>query len=129
MSRFIVKHTMDGTDLFQVWSTIVDAPITGVGDLADLRAYWREEYGRQGIEDLERRMEAPNGRAFSTIDDAVTCNRAGKDGTRLTKQQVVDYYFVARGLDDPPLGRHWSEIPDDDDDEAEEEERCSTENT
>lgn len=104
MGWFIVRHE----NLYQVWSTVVDAPITGVCSLAGLKKFWKEELGRRGLEDLERDIAqeaAGNGRVFRTVEEAQVCNRAGKGGTSMTVEQIVDYYFVRRGLNDPPEGR------------------------
>jgi hypothetical protein len=114
MGRFIVKHTVDGKDLYQVWSTIVDAPITGAGTLDQIKNYWREEFGRTGAEDLERWIECRSD-FFKTVKKAAVCNRAGKNETRLTEEQIIDYYFIKRGVNDPPQGKDWREIRDDED--------------
>lgn len=111
MGNSIVKHCISGKDRYLVWSSIVDAPITYGITKKQLLQFWRTEYGRSGVEDLERRLAA--GRT-KTVDCMVSCNRAGKDETRLTTEQIVDYFFVRCGTGDHPEGTR----PDDEEDEV-----------
>jgi len=112
VGRFIVKHTVGKHAWFLLWSSVVDAPILQACSLPALRKWWKTEYGRRGLEDLDRDVAADR---FSTVDDVVVCNRAGKDETKLTREQIVDYYFVQRGIDDPPAGKSWKQVREEED--------------
>lgn len=88
MGRYVVKHG----DMVLVWSSIVDAPITMGMTLDELRAWWREEYGRSGLADLERDIKG----GLPELADEVCVNRAGAGETQMSLEQLVDYYVVRR---------------------------------
>lgn len=74
------------------WSTIVDAPVTYPMTLEELRAYIKEEFGLQGLDLLEKRLERIEANGTSsllgtTLEDALLGNRAGKGETRLSLDQ------------------------------------------
>jgi RNase P/RNase MRP subunit POP5 len=103
VGRSIVVHDQpDGTRLYLVWSSIVDAPITFGTTLDQLRDFWQEEYGRVGLEAIDDSLA--RGRV-KTVADVVACNRAGRGETRLTAEQIVEHYFVRRGGDAPEGAR------------------------
>lgn len=52
MAHSIIK--VEGKYL--IWSTVVDAPITYGMTREQLEKYWRDEYGRRGMEDLAERI-------------------------------------------------------------------------
>lgn len=103
MPTYIIKHTLPtGEDRYLAWSTIVDAPVTYGVTLQELRDYWQGEYGRRGLADLDRRLA--NGGDPETLARVQPTNRAGVDETRLSIEQIVDYYFVRRGKGERPRG-------------------------
>lgn len=55
MGRCILKVNRD-EDYYVVWSSVVDYWIFA-GTRKHIVEYWKEEYGRQGMEGLERMME------------------------------------------------------------------------
>lgn len=95
------------------WSTVVDAPTHIFDDEDDVRAWIKEEYGNSGLAGMPARLERLRAKGTSSIndnsaEDAVCGNRAGKDETELTFEQLVAYYGVDReDYDDPPEGRRW----------------------
>lgn len=99
MPRFTIKIK----DRYFHWSTIVDAPITDGKTIDEFRAWYKEEYGCSGYnEKLFNRMidalekyPAANGNGnpiASTMDEAIRCNRAGKDESYLTSEQIYEQY-------------------------------------
>jgi hypothetical protein len=103
MGRSFVKHTVEGEDRYLVWSSVIDAPITYADTLASLRAYWKRDYGRVGLLDLDRQIAHRGEKWCRTVDEVVSCNKAGSGETQLTAEQIVQHYFVER-KGDPPKG-------------------------
>lgn len=123
MGKYIVKLPCDGIDYYMEWSTVVDAPVTFGMTRKEFEEYYREEYGESGVRELPTRMDradatGTSGRLHKSAEDAIRWNRAGKDETRLTLDQIVDHYIRRRPADDedepePPMG-----VALDEDDEA-----------
>lgn len=97
MSRYIVKHDVDGKPRYLVWSTIVDAPITYGVSRGDLNRWWIDEY--KSVAGFDSTIA--NAR---TVADVIACNRAGAGETELTAEQLVDWYFVRQGHGERPRG-------------------------
>lgn len=114
MGRAIVKVA----DRYIVWSSVVDAPIATGMTLDELRKWYRDEYGAQGMRDLPARLERVDERGTSMMHhesatDTMWLNRAGKGETRLTLAQIVDFYVTRDGHGEQPTGH--AETFDDDD--------------
>jgi hypothetical protein len=96
MPQFIIKLPDKGTDYYLVWSTVVDAPITCGMSLEEFKDYYKHEYGRTGMEQLEdrlKRVEENGCSAYNeTLDDLPICNRAGEHESHLTKEQILKRY-------------------------------------
>lgn len=103
MGQKIVMHEVDGKEVYVIWSSIVDAPVTYGCTMKQIKNFWKEEYGRSGLESLEHALQSGAKRIF-TIQEASTVNRAGKGETHLTVAQIVDYYFVRKGKGPQPVG-------------------------
>lgn len=93
MGNCIMK--LDGRYL--IWSTITDSPITGLMTLAEFMTYYRDQYGRDGMERLPHRMERveEKGNSFfgpMTNEDVIRGNRAGDKETELTREEIVQEY-------------------------------------
>lgn len=99
----IVMHEVEGKEVFIIWSSIVDAPITYGSTMKQIKNLWKQEFGRSGLENLESALKAGTKRIF-TIQEASTVNRAGLNETHLTPAQIVDYYFVRKGKGKRPEG-------------------------
>lgn len=106
MPRFIIKLTDEKTnrDFYLMWSSVVDAPITYGMDLGDFREWYRFEYGNQGMNVFEQKIQTVNERGISSwpyyknLDEAILCNRAGENETQLSKEQLLDKYCI-----NPPI--------------------------
>jgi len=110
MPRYICKIANDECAWYLEWSTVVDAPVTFGMSLEEFKEYYKDEYGRQGIEDLDRRLERVEAKGISafnydSVDDLIGWNRAGKDESCLSKQQLIDVYCTQIiPEDDLPMG-------------------------
>lgn len=109
MGRSFVKHTVAGVDKYLIWSSIVDAPITYGGTLEQIRNYWKSEFGRVGLEELDRDI-ASGRKWWRTVEEMVDCNRAGKDETKLTAEAIVKHFFVDGPKKPVPTGESWQKI-------------------
>jgi hypothetical protein len=70
------------------FSSVVDAPVTYPLVLLEFKEYYRDEYGRQGFEELESRLErveakGTSSRLHENVEAVLKFNRAGRNGTRL----------------------------------------------
>lgn len=117
MGRFIVKFE-DGNDSWYLeWSTIVDAPITYGMSKEEFFEYYKDEYGRQGLSDLDKRMKrveekGTSALTYSSVDTLISCNRAGLKESCLSKEQIIDFYCKNQPSDEsclPPLGKFFEE--------------------
>jgi len=93
MSRYIVKIE----DKYFEWSTCVDAPVTPAMDINELKEYIKDEYGRSGLMELPERLERVNKQGTSshlgeTVEDVILHNMAGKNGEKLTKEEILEQY-------------------------------------
>ena len=109
MPTYIIKFdTADGPRYLD-YSTICDAPITVGMTLDEYKAYYREEYGRKGVDNLDDRLRRADAKGtsshiHSSVAAVIRFNRAGKDETRLTIEQLVDFYVTRRGEGEEPTG-------------------------
>ena len=94
MGNCIMK--LDGRYL--IWSTVVDAPTTELMTLEEFEVYYRNQYGRTGMEGLPHRMERVKAKGNSffsgmTNDEVIAGNRAGENETELSKEQIVQVFY------------------------------------
>jgi len=100
MSRYIIKIYDDkfNRDYYMEWSTIVDAPVTYGCSLEEFTEYYRAEYGRQGILELNERMKRVEEKGisahppFDNLQSLFKYNRAGEDETCLDKEGILERY-------------------------------------
>lgn len=98
MGRTIIKLTDSaGADWYLEWSSVSDGPASEGMSRADFEAYYREEYGREGMAKLPARMARVDAKETTALDvgsvfDVLTFNRAGKGETCLTPAQLIEVY-------------------------------------
>ena len=102
MPRLIMKLTDAGKDYYLVWSTIVDAPITDGMPLEEFKEWYKFEYGRASLtRELPDQMNLVEANGVSaraeTLNEVLSCNRAGPDEEKLTKDQIIEKYIRNRG--------------------------------
>lgn len=91
MPRYVCK--LDG--LYFEWSTIVDAPVTHGMTLDEFKAYYREEYGRSGLDALALRLERVEAVGTSSvihrdIAEVIEHNRAGVGESCATRAEIIE---------------------------------------
>lgn len=85
-------------DYYMEWSTIVDAPITNGCGLEEFKEYYRAEYGRKGIAELDERLKRVEKKRisahapFDNLDRLLENNHAGENGTCLDKEGILEHY-------------------------------------
>ena len=110
MPSYILRFdTKDGPRYLE-YSSVCDAPVTIGMTLAEFKEYYVREYGRASIADMELRLKRVDARGtssliHSSVARTIVCNRAGKGETRLTVEQLVDFYVVRRGEGEQPTGK------------------------
>lgn len=111
MPRLICKFTDNNESWYLEWSTVVDAPITFGMSLEDYKSYYKDEYGNQGMSDLESRLQRVENKGtssmiYKSLDDLIGYNRAGRNETVLSKQQLIDVYCTRTILEkERPIGK------------------------
>jgi len=104
MGRGIVcLHDEQGTEWWGEWSTVVDALVYGLSDEALLRRHLRDEYGRDGMRDIDARLARAREHGSSFVDCRfdVSGNRAGPDESELTEAELIAAFRW-------PDGTHWA---------------------
>jgi hypothetical protein len=109
MPRYICKFTNEDQAWYLEWSTVVDAPVTYGMSLDEFKEYYKNEYGRQGLGELETRLErvevkGTSSLMYDSLDDLISYNKAGQKGTSLSKQQIIDVYCTRVWSEKRPLG-------------------------
>ena len=97
MSHSICK--LDG--MYFEWSTIVDAPVTYGLSLKEFKTYYRKEYGREGMRNLDARLKRVEIHGTSSlegdVDDVIAINRAGPDECELTRKGLIKFLKERKG--------------------------------
>ena len=117
MVDFLVRFTDGKSECFMEWSTISDGPNTPPMSESEIRDFVKAEYGRKGAETIDARIARCRHRGHSlkgdesrgSLECALCCNRAGKDETRMTIAQMVDFYLHRGGNGEPPEG-DWPDV-------------------
>lgn len=97
MPRYICKIASNDQSWYLEWSTVVDAPVTFGMSLDEFKEYYQDEYGRSGMYELDKRLERVEAKGtsahiYDSVDEVISCNRAGQKGSSLSKQQIIDVY-------------------------------------
>lgn len=96
MGTFIIKMR----DYYLEWSTVMDAPVTFGMSLPEFKKYYRAEYGRWGMEDLEGRLERVEEHGssarlgFHRPPELFHGNCAGPDESELAKDEIFTAYCL-----------------------------------
>ena len=112
MGRFILRFETDDGPRYLEYSTIVDAPRTYGMPIEEFKSFYKEEYGLQGMLELDARLARVDlyGTSELPIDchpdleSTILCNRAGADETCMTVDEMRDWYCVKRGKGKKPRG-------------------------
>ena len=107
MARGIVYFKK--VDMFLTWSTVTDSPVTYLMTEKEYRAYYAIEYGKVGNPELynqpgrfeldDKLDEARNtgvNWAGHTLEDVLSCNRAGQNEVEATEDEIIKAYMVAK---------------------------------
>jgi hypothetical protein len=83
------------------WSTIVDAPVTYGMSKEETYNFYKEKYGNTGLRDFERDIEECDKRGTCyrdgyTLDNILSCNRAGPKETEYTKEEIIEHYCIKK---------------------------------
>lgn len=110
MGNFILRFDTKEGPRYLEYSTICDAPVTYGMTLAEFKKHYLREYGRTSERDFGERIKRVDAKGtsshhHSSVADTIRNNRAGKDETRVTVEQLVDYYVVKRGRGAQPVGK------------------------
>lgn len=89
--------------MYLIWSNVVDAPVTSGMSLNQFRSFYEDEYGLQGMLELDRRMQRVNAKGTSdmrdsNVDESIRFNRAGPNESILHREEIIEFY-VRRGCD------------------------------
>jgi hypothetical protein len=92
MGRFVCHYE----GLFFEWSTICDAPVTKAMTREEFEEYYLDRYGSSSKDDMRMRMEIAVNQSTSsmrgdTLEELVSCNRAGPNEERLTFEEVIKH--------------------------------------
>lgn len=103
MGRFIVKLE----DYYFEWSTISDRPATFGMKLDEFTRFYREEYGRRGMQELPARLERVEKCGTSSYDsetpeELFLCNRAGPNESKLSAEEIYKAYCLC-----VPIRKGW----------------------
>ncbi len=114
MPRYICKFRDGDKDYYMEWSTVVDAPVTFGMSLEEFKEHYKEEYGNQGMRmEFEERMKrveekGTSSRLDDSVEDMIQGNRAGKDETCLTVEQIIEGYCRNRDESRIPVGKRFN---------------------
>jgi hypothetical protein len=108
MPDIIIKLSQGDQSWYLEWSKISDAASSYGMTLEEFKEFYRDEYGRSSMEELERRLVrveqiGTSSRMHSSAEDVISYNRAGQEETCLTKEQIIGYYCT-RELTEQPMG-------------------------
>lgn len=89
MPRFLQAFpTKDGPRYLE-WSTVVDAPVSGLMTEDELRSWYQREYGLSGMVNFDLALQNAN---LRDVHDVIACNRAGPDETEASLEEIIEWY-------------------------------------
>lgn len=93
MPNYICKLSDGFRPFYFEWSTIVDAPVTYGMLREDFIAYYLRRYGETSKTDLDIRLSRVEATGTScmdqTLDEVLSCNRAGPKETHADRAQLL----------------------------------------
>ncbi len=98
MSKPIIKLTEGDQSWYLEWTTIGDGPAGWGMSLDYFKAYYKDEYGKQGMRGLAERLERveEHGSSYEFdqrgSEDVVCINRASPNGSELTVDEIIERY-------------------------------------
>lgn len=97
MPIYIIKLTEGDQSWYLEYSSVVDAPTTYGMTLEEFKEYYQVEYGRSSMDHLNKRLERVEEKGTSSLmhrsaEELLDYNRAGRDETCLSIQQIIDFY-------------------------------------
>lgn len=108
MPRYLCKVQDGDKAYYMEWSTITDSPVTTGMPLEELK----EQYCDDDFEDRMKRVEAKgtSSRLDDSFDKLISGNRAGKNESCLSKEQIIEWYCrraeeCGRGVECPIMGK------------------------
>jgi hypothetical protein len=96
MPQYIIHK--DGA--YNIFATVVDAPyFDSALTLEELKEYTKEEYGKEGLRQLDDRLERAHSKgcsAFNDIDleDCISGNRAGPGESEMPFDEFIAKYLT-----------------------------------
>jgi hypothetical protein len=109
MPNYIIRFDTPRGARYLEYSTIVDAPVTTGMTRDEFERHYVEQYGLTSVHDMRRRLAVVDKKGTSsmlhaTVVETISYNRAGKDESRLTVSQLVDYYVTRQCEGEQPVG-------------------------
>jgi hypothetical protein len=99
MARGIIYYK----GVFNVWSTVADAPIFVSGLTGGMLRRWiKEELGADGLAELPVRIEqamktgCDDMKLGHTLDDLIEVNRAGEHDSNMSKEAFLAKFFTVQ---------------------------------
>ena len=104
MPRYILHHR--DTDMYLEYSTVVDAPVTIAVTRDEMRAYLIKRDGDGGDDgrEVDERLNRAKRTGTScrhpggSLESEITCNRAGRDETEMSREQFIRYFFTEHAI-------------------------------
>jgi hypothetical protein len=110
-------------DKYLEFSSMVDAPVTDLMTLDEFKEYYKDEYGESGMRNLDQRLKRVEEKGTSSYihesaEDELSYNRAGKNESILTIDQIYEFYQNDETYENRPQGTYPEGMhPDGDNDE------------
>lgn len=92
MARHILYHKKK--DLYMIWSTVVDAPISWPMTLDELKAEWSSEISEQRLQRAQER--GTSSMLDGSMEATMEYNRAGPNETHMNPKSVWNFYAKER---------------------------------
>lgn len=101
MPAYIIQHN----NIFNVYTTVADGCyfVSGL-TLDELKTWYKEEYGQQGMIGLDERIERALKKGTSSMMDkdlkeCVSCNRAGPNESKMSYEDFINKFLVINPAD------------------------------